>query len=198
MSGQGKQAKILSEAQIRASLGYVQQTRYPLRDRVMILLSVKAGLRAKEIACLTWSMVTDAEGAVGDAIHLENRASKGPRGGRTIPLNVNLREALAALREARGANASPHRRVIHSERGDGYRAAAVQVWFGRLYRRLGFAGASSHSGRRTFITRAARKIIEAGGSLRDVQELAGHASLATTQRYIQGDTEAKRKVVALI
>jgi hypothetical protein len=76
MTGQGKQAKILSEAQIRGALGCVQQTRYPLRDRVMILLSVKAGLRAKEIACLTWAMVTDAEGAVGDAIHLENRASK--------------------------------------------------------------------------------------------------------------------------
>jgi integrase/recombinase XerD len=61
-----------------------------------------------------------------------------------------------------------------------------------------FSGASSHSGRRTFITNAAKKIVEAGGSLRDVQELAGHASLATTQRYIQGDTEAKHKVVALI
>jgi hypothetical protein len=62
---------------------------------------------------------------------------------------------------------------------------------------LGFKGASSHSGRRTFVTRCAKKIIEAGGSLRDVQELAGHASLATTQRYIQGDTDAKRKVVDL-
>jgi integrase/recombinase XerD len=72
-------------------------------------------------------MVTDAEGTVADAIHLENRASKGRRGGRTIPLNVNLREALAALKEARGEKAAPHRRVIHSEHGDGYSAAAVQV-----------------------------------------------------------------------
>jgi site-specific recombinase XerC len=52
--------------------------------------------------------------------------------------------------------------------------------------------------RRRFITQAARKIIQCGGSLRDVQELAGHASLATTQRYIAGDAEAKRRVVALI
>jgi integrase len=72
------------------------------------------------------------------------------------------------------------------------------VWFHRLYADLGFTGASSHSGRRTFITRAAKKIVEAGGSLRDVQELAGHSSLATTQRYIQGDTDAKRKVVGMI
>lgn len=164
----------------------------------MILLSVKAGLGAKEIACLTWSMVTDAEGAIADAIQLTNGASQGKRGGRTIPMNTNLREALVALKEARGDKASPERRVMYSERGAGYSAAAVQVWFARLYGKLGFIGASSHSGRRTFITRAARKIIEAGGSLRDVQELAGQASLATTQRYIQGDTEAKRNVVAPI
>jgi integrase len=135
---------------------------------------------------------------VNNAIQLTNDASKGKRGGRTIPLNVNLREALVSLKAARGDKAAPHRRVIHSERADGYSPAAVQVWFARLYGKLGFAGASSHSGRRTFITQAARKIIQCGGSLRDVQELAGHASLSTTQRYIEGSTEAKRRVVALI
>jgi integrase len=143
-------------------------------------------------------MVTDAEGTIGDAIHLTNSASKGKGGGRTIPLNAALREAPMSLQRARGNEAGPSLRAIHSERGEGYSAASVQVWFARLYGKLGFTGASSHSGRRTFITRAARKIIEAGGSLRDVQELAGHAGLATTQRYIAGDNDAKRKVLALI
>jgi integrase/recombinase XerD len=59
-------------------------------------------------------------------------------------------------------------------------------------------GCSSHAGRRTFIPRAARTVSQVGGSLRDVQDLAGHTSLAMTQRYIEGDTEAKRKLVALI
>ncbi len=77
-------------------------------------------------------------------------------------------------------------------------AASVTVWFHKLYGGLGLVGCSSHSGRRTFITRAARKIVEAGGSLRDVQQLAGHASLATTERYIEGDADAKRRVVAMI
>ena len=103
MSALNKSAKVLSEPQIRAALGHVQHSRYPLRDRVMILLSVKAGLRAKEIACLTWAMVTDAEGTVADAIHLTNGASKGKRGGRTIPLNFNLREALVSLKAATAA-----------------------------------------------------------------------------------------------
>jgi integrase/recombinase XerD len=79
-----------------------------------------------------------------------------------------------------------------------YSSAAVQVWFARLYGALGFDGASSHSGRRTFITKAAKRIVEAGGSLRDIQELAGHSSLATTQRYIQGDSRAKQNVVRMI
>jgi integrase len=193
--GLGKQAKILSDAQIRAALAAIETRRYPARDRVMILFSVRAGLRAKEIALATWGMVTDAEGNVGDALHLSNGASKGKRGGRTVPLRAELREALIALKAIRNPDATD--RVIHSERDAGMSPVAVQVWFHRLYQSLGFAGASSHSGRRTFVTRCAKKIIEAGGSLRDVQELAGHASLSTTQRYIQGDTAAKRRVVDL-
>jgi len=62
---QGKQAKILNARQETALLRHLETTRYPLRDTAMFLLSVKAGLRAKEIAALTWSMVTDAEGQVG-------------------------------------------------------------------------------------------------------------------------------------
>jgi integrase len=88
--------------------------------------------------------------------------------------------------------------VPHSERGEGYSSAAVQVWFARLYGALGFDGASSHGGRRTFITKAAKRIVEAGGSLRDIQELTGHSSLATTQRYIQGDSRATQNVVKMI
>jgi integrase len=195
MAGLGKQAKVLADGQIRAALAAVADRRYPERDRVMVLLSVRAGLRAKEIAMVTWAMVTDAEGNVGDALHLVNGASKGKQGGRTVPLNKELRASLVALKATRNVDATD--RVIHSERDAGMSPGAVQVWFHRLYATLGFHGASSHSGRRTFVTRTAKKIVEAGGSLRDVQELAGHASLATTQRYIQGDTDAKRRVVDL-
>ena len=126
---------------------------------------------------------------------LRATASKGKNGGRTVWLRAELRDALVALQAVR--NPDPADYIIHSERDAGMSPGAVQVWFHRLYQDLGFAGASSHSGRRTFITRTAKKIVEAGGSLRDVQELAGHTSLSTTQRYIQGDTAAKRRVVDL-
>jgi integrase/recombinase XerD len=195
---QGKQAKILSPTQERFIMHHLDTTRYPCRDRVMFLLSIKAGLRAKEIASLTWRMVTDAEGRVSDTLHLENRASKGKKGGRSIPLHPDLQAALRTLQTWRGEDAAHGQPVIFSERGRELSEASVQLWFHRLYRTLELAGCSSHSGRRTFITRATRKVSEAGGSLRDVQQLAGHTSLAMTQRYIEGDTDAKRKLVALI
>lgn len=197
---QGKQAKVLTEKQVKAILGSLEANRYPLRDRAMFLLSTKAGLRAKEIAALTWSMITDAVGAVSESLELPDAASKGKGGGRTVPLAPGLLAALKALHESRGVDARPGWPVVFSERGkaSGMSANAVAVWFHRLYARLGMSGCSSHSGRRTFVTRAAHKIVEAGGSLRDVQQLAGHASLQTTQRYIEGNAEAKRKVVALI
>jgi integrase len=194
----GKQAKMLTPKQETAVLTYLQTMRYPVRDRVMFLLSIKAGLRAKEIGLLTWGMVTDADGQVAEVLALPNTASKGRRGGRMIPLNLTLSAALVALHQLRGDEVYPDRPVVFSERGGPLTVSSVTKWFFYLYRDLGMTGCSSHSGRRTFITRAARKVSEVGGSVRDVQQLAGHASLQTTQRYIDGDTEAKRKLVQLI
>jgi integrase/recombinase XerC len=193
----GKQAKILSDKQVRAILAELDTRRYPLRDRVMFMLSLKAGLRAKEVAGVTWGMLTDAKGEIADVIALEDRAAKA-KSGRVIPMHPDLKAALIALHRERGEKAPPDMPVIHSERDRGLSAAAVVVWFHRLYSGLGMVGCSSHSGRRSFITRAARKIGEAGGSLRDVQMLAGHANLGTTSRYIEHDAEAQKKVISLI
>ena len=142
-------------------------------------------------------MLIDASGEVADVIALTNSASKGKNGGREIPMHPELRSALIALQTTRCEKVRADLPVVYSERGRGYSAAAIAVWFHTRFAELRIEGASSHSGRRTFIT-AAAKIVEAGGSLRDIQELAGHTSLATTQRYIQGDTAAKRNVIKLI
>ena len=192
----GKQAKTLSRGQIDGALGYIAKTRYPLRNRVILLHSVKAGFRAKEIASLTWDMVTDASGEIGDAIHLRDIASKG-RSGRVIPLNRELKRVLVEL-QASKKRGRPSPFVITTERSVMTSPHAIVVTFAKWFRALGYHGCSSHSGRRTFITNAARKISTVGGSLRDIQMLAGHSALSTTQRYIEADAVAQRKIVDLV
>src|SRR6202021_332343 len=158
--GQGKQAKVLTETQIKAVLAAVDGRRYPKRDRVMMLLSIRAGLRAKEIAMARWSMATNAEGNIGDALHLPNKASKGKNGGRTVWLRAELRDALVALQAVRNPDPADH--IIHSERDAGMSPGAVQVWFHRVYQALAFAGARRHSGRPTFLPRRPKKIAGEG------------------------------------
>lgn len=192
----GKQAKTLSKQQQDAVLAFLSTTRHPKRNKVVFLLSTRAGLRAKEISALTWGMLLDTAGAVADAISLQDVASKGKSGG-TIPINNALREALIDYRNSL-TDVKATDRVVRSERGRDVSAQTVVNKFFEWYRRLGFEGASSHSGRRTFITNAARKISTVGGSIKDVQVLARHSSLAQTQRYIEADVEAQKKVVQII
>jgi integrase len=189
----GKQAKVLSEDDLQDLLIYTSASRNALRNRVIVLLSAKAGLRAGEIANLTWDMVLGPTGAVGSAIELRDHAAK-KRSGRLIPMHKELREAMIDWRGTAPATGP----VVRSERSGAMTSLSIVVWFARAYRAVGLEGCSSHSGRRTFITRAARLVHKAGGSLRDVQLLAGHRSIQTTQRYIDGDTDAQRKLVAMI
>jgi integrase len=191
----GKQAKTLTKVQIQVTLGALANTRYSARNRVILLLSVNAGLRAKEIAGLGWTMVTSADGQISRAIHLHNGASKG-RSGRTIPMHTELRFALQELLEQ--AQPKPDHFVIRTERSKRTSAQVMVNLFARWYEVLGFNGCSSHSGRRTFITNAARKISTVDGSLRDIQILDGHANLRTTQKYIEPNAAAQTKVVQLI
>jgi integrase len=189
----GKQAKILSLHDVNDLLVFATCTRHPLRNRVIVLLAAKAGLRAGEIAKLTWDMVLDSTGDISSVIELRDAAAKNGSG-RLIPIHSDLRQALVTYRHL-STDIGP---VIRSERGGPMAPLSVVVWFNRAFRNIGLTGCSSHSGRRTFITRAARLAHKAGGSLRDVQLLAGHRSIQTTQRYIDGDTDAQRKLVSLI
>jgi integrase/recombinase XerD len=191
-----KQAKILSKHQQSAILSYLDTTRYPMRNKLIFLLSVRAGLRAKEIASITWRMVTDAENNISDCITLENIAAKGVSGG-VIWLNADLKNALIEYREYCKI-AKPTDKIIQTARGSATSAQVIVNMFQGWYQKLGYDGCSSHSGRRTFITNASRKISTVGGSMRDVQILARHSSLQTTQRYIDADVEAQKKVVQMI
>ena len=194
MSGLGKQAKTLNKAQIEMISTYLRNKRNGLRNQTIFLLSVRAGLRSKEIASLTWEMVLTPAGEISDCIHLTNSASKGKSGGRIIPMHDSIRSNLADLKK----HLEPQGALIRSERSKSVAPQMIVNLFRGWYSKLGLTGCSSHSGRRTFLTTAAQKINLVGGSLRDVQSLAGHKSLQTTERYIEANSDAQKKVVSIL
>ena len=198
--GLGKQAKTLSRTQVKMISEYLLTNRYGLRDQTIFYFSVKAGLRAKEIAHLKWSMVMNSDGSVGDYLNLPNSSSKG-NGGRVVPLNRALKFNLIKLLKEHSScqHFSPSTSaIIRTERSKSTSSQAIVNMFQRWYDRLGLVGCSSHSGRRTFITETSKKISTVGGSLRDIQMMVGHSSLQTTQRYIESDSESQKKVVNLL
>src|SRR6202022_3016739 len=140
----GKRAKILSAADVGDLLVFASCTRQRLRNTVMVLLSAKAGLRAGEIANLTWDMVVDANGQVSGLIELADTAAK-KCSGRSIPVHPDLAAALTAWRQV--APTSDY--VIASERGGRMLPVSIVVWFNRAFKNIGLRGCSSHSGRRT-------------------------------------------------
>ena len=189
----GKQAKAVSPLMLTRMLHKACKSPFHARDRAMILLSVKAGLRACEIAKLEWSMVLDARGKVADVLAIHDAIAK-KGGGRRIPTHPDLRRALQGLLRS----SPPSGPVIRSAKGGHLRSTSVVNWFATLFRELGFEGCSSHSGRRTFITGAARNIHRSGCSLRDVQLLTGYRSIETTERYIDGDTRGQRRLRSML
>ena len=199
--GLTKQAKTLSEKQIKLVLLHLSTTRNPIRNRVIFLLSVKSGFRSKEIASLRWKMLMSSDGRMMNEIHLTNTASKGKSSGRVITIHRELKKSLIELYEQVNNKKSfdvESSYVITTERSNKTSPQTIVNTFQRWYSDLGFIGASSHSGRRTFITNVAKKISSVGGSMRDVQSLAGHSNLQTTQRYIEVDTASQKKVIDLI
>ena len=149
---------------------------------------------------MSWKEVCNSDGEVDTQINLTNQISKG-NSGRVIPLHKSVRENLIELLER-------HKKyrafiistsfIVRTERSPFTTSQTIINMFQKWYRTLGLIGCSSHSGRRTFITETSKKISLVGGSLRDIQMMAGHSSLQTTQRYIDGDSQSQRKVVNLI
>ncbi len=151
-------AKVLARGDVRRLSARAAKRRHAIRNRVIVGLSFKAGLRACEIAGLNWSMVLAACGKVGTSIHVADAIAKNGRG-RRVPLHPELKVQLSRLHSADGRPFSGP--VIRSQRGHHMSSRSVVNWFGRLYADLGLEGCSSHSGRRTFITRAARAVSRA-------------------------------------
>lgn len=186
------QAKTFTPAELDAVLRYVSSRRYALRNRLIILMSFWAGMRVGEIAALRVEDVVDASGRVKAEVRLDASQTKGSYG-RTVFLPQKLRDELQHYVDSR----SVHDRnlpLFMSAGGKPFTANVLTQHFFWLYRKAGIEGASSHSGRRSFITTLASK----GIGVRVLASLAGHRSIAVTQKYIDVNDDMKRNAVELV
>jgi len=186
------QASTLTDTQLRRVLQYVSTRRHALRDRTILLVSFNAGLRAKEIAALLVGDIYDANGAVREHFNLRRAQTKGGHE-RTVYLNKALRRALAEYRTLVEHSKLTDALFSTQKRG-GFSANTMCQLFLEIYAAAGITGASSHSGRRTFVTRLANQ----GVSVRQLAALAGHRSISTTQRYIDVNAEQLANAVELL
>ena len=187
-----RQAQTLNESQLRRVKQYCRSRRHPTRDETIILISFYAGLRAKEIAALAVGNVFDEAGAVRTQFILSASQSKGGKT-RTVYLNQRLRKALLEYGGSKYLSDSSHP-LFESQKGGHFSANTMCQLFLDIYKAVGLKDASSHSGRRTYITRLANK----GVGVRLLAELAGHSHISTTRRYIDVNAEQLKEAVELI
>jgi integrase/recombinase XerD len=182
------QARTLTDQEFEFLLSRIQQRPHTARNALMLKLLHGAGLRVGEVAALTIADIVGADGRVRDQITLQPHQTKG-RHQRTVWLNEKLK--LELERYLQTVDRAGY--LFKTQKRDHFTANTLQAVITGLYRRAGFAGCSSHTGRRSFIT----KLASAGISARVLQELAGHRNLATTQRYIDVTDAMKRGAVEL-
>ena len=188
------QAKTLSTAEIEQLLNYITTRKYAARNRSMMLLTHWAGLRIGEVACLRWSDVTTTDGLVKDEIRLLPDMTKG-RHARTVFVNMRLREELAAYAaQVRCVDRSYPFFASQKSVKSGFNANSLAQTFALLYEGAGLEGASSHSGRRTFLTSLANK----GTAIHILKTLAGHRSISTTAAYLYSSPAQLRAAVELV
>lgn len=188
-----KQAKTLNEQEIRKVLDYISTRKHAIRNRALLMATFLSGMRVGELSSLRFSDVVDSEGAIRSEIRLTPAMTKGQYA-RVVFINERLRKELEKY--IRFYNpVDKTMKFFYSQRkeSDGFNANTLTQHFHYLYKRAGLDGASSHSGRRSFITNLASK----GVSVRVLMNLAGHRSISTTQAYIDINDNMLRSAVEL-
>ena len=187
-------AKSLTPAEIQKVLHYIANNSNPLRNRLMFLCTAQAGMRVSEVAGLTIADVRNANGTIKSEIYLSADRVKHEHA-RVVYVNSNLQQELAeyiATRKWFADDQALFYTCKHIRRG--FTANTMAQHFYWLYKKVGITCASSHSGRKTFLT----SIASQGISVFVLASLAGHKSIATTQRYITVNDDMKRKAVELV
>lgn len=188
------QAKTLASEELSKVLSYIETKRYAPRNRAMMLLTHLAGLRIGEVACLRWSDVLTADGKVKEEVRLLPDMTKG-RHARTAFINIRLREELQSYADqAQCVDRSYPFFSSQKSIKSGFSANSLAQTFSQIYEAAGIEGASSHSGRRTFLTTLANK----GTAIHLLKTLAGHRSISTTAAYLYSSPTQLKAAVELL
>ncbi len=197
------QAKTLTDRDLKKVLNYISTTRHAARDRAFLLCTAYGGMRIGEASALTIGHILNADGTIKDEARLTADETKGDKG-RTVMLPKILQQELRTYIISRfGANnlievaqTNYMRALFYTQKESrrGFTANTAAQHFGKIYKEAGITGASSHSGRRTFLTNLANK----GVGVRILMQLAGHKNIGTTQKYLDCNDEVMRAAVELL
>ena len=176
-----KQAKVLSGDELKRLLIIAKDGKYGVRDVCIVHLSFYLGLRVKELATLKLDDVVNDDGSLVDSFYLEPIQTKGDVGRMVYLTNKVVRMSLKDYIYWRVGKGITSTQLFWTQKGGCFTPNTLQMLLSRLYKRAGFKGCSSHSGRRTFAT----NLIMKGYDIKSVSVLMGHSSITTTSRYIQ-------------
>ena len=199
------QAKVLDERDMRKVLLYCTAHKHAARNKAMLLMTHLSGMRVGEVAALRIVDVLHADGSVRSEVRLSAAQTKGSHA-RTVLIPKRLQVVIndyvkhyigdelkrASLLETQFAAYALFPTQQNRQRG--FTANTLCQLFHHLYKSAGVVGASSHSGRRSYITGLADK----GVGVRVLMELAGHRSAAVTMRYIDASPSVLRAAVELV
>ena len=188
-----KQARVLTDKELKILLGATQLSKHAQRNKLMVMLSYYAGLRACEIASLRISDVMGTDGVAKQTILLEGWQTKGSQRQQAV-VSEKLRKEITQYVVTNRRNALADAPLLVSQKGGAFSSQTIQQVFRQLYAQVGLDGASSHSGRRTMLT----KLAERGVHARVIQQIARHSSLATTQRYIEVSPHLLRNALEML
>ena len=188
------QAKTLTAAELRRATDYIATRPHAARNRAMLLTTHLAGLRVGEVALLSWSDAVDTNGLVREEIRLNADQTKG-RHPRTVYVSPKLRKELQIYVNSIPARA-PEAAFFYTQKHPrrGFTPNTLTQLFFNLYRGAGITGASSHSGRRTFLT----SLADRGTAIHILKTLAGHRSISTTAAYLYSSPSQLKAAVELV
>jgi len=189
-----KQAKILTKEEYKRVMHVIDAHRYAVRNRTIFSLSFYAGLRACEIAGLKVGDVFSDESNVRDTLYLDKEQTKGNEQQQVIVSKQLQKQLVLYSKHYKAHTKQMQAPLLFSAKGGGFSAQTVINLFSRFYKMAGLKGASSHSGRRQFLTELGDK----GVNARVIQVLARHKHLSTTQRYIDYNESKLRRAVELM